>query len=206
MGLFRSSKTKGPVSPMPSQLSPLLVELTPKVLAAVTKCHRTGRDVGVATIGEGNELSIEIAGTNHRQEAMRNISKLVGGPGEKTAAAVVLSEPTNVFDKDAVRVLVDGVHIGFLPRGDAAAGLHGNSARRTGPRSCRPTRGSKTPPASAVAAMRGNIAPSPYSVNSSVPTQSHGGLSPVHATSCEVRRAVAHGLRGPCHLPACCCR
>jgi hypothetical protein len=119
MGLldkFRSSKTKDPVSPTP----PLLVELPPKVLAAVTKCHRAGRDVGVATQGEGNELSITVAGTNHRQETMRYVSKLVGRPGEKTVAAVALREPTNVFDKDAVRILVDGVQIGFLPRDDAA--------------------------------------------------------------------------------------
>jgi hypothetical protein len=122
MGLldkFRSSKTKGPVSPMPSQLPPPMVELSPKVLAAVTKCHQTGRDVGVATQGEGNELSITVAGTNHRQEAMRYVSQMVGGAGEKPVAAVVLREPTNVFDNDAIRVLVDGVHIGFLPRDDA---------------------------------------------------------------------------------------
>ena len=29
-------------------------------------------------------------------------------------------EPTNAHDKNAVRVLVDGVHIGFLPKRDAA--------------------------------------------------------------------------------------
>jgi len=123
MGLldkFKSSKATRPVTPLPSQLPPLLVELTPDVLAAVTKCHLTGRDVGVATRGEGSALSMTVSGTDFRQEAMRYVSTLERGPGQDKVAAVALREPTNGFDKDAVRVLVDGVHVGFLPRDDAA--------------------------------------------------------------------------------------
>jgi hypothetical protein len=123
MGLldkFKSSKATRPVTPLPSQLPPPLVELTPKVLAAVTECHRTGRDVGVATRGEGSALSMTVAGTYRRQEAMRYVSTLERGPDEESVAAVALREPTNAFDKDAVRVLVGGVHVGFLPRDDAA--------------------------------------------------------------------------------------
>ena len=123
MGLldkFKSSKATRPVTPLPSQLPPLLVELTPDVLAAVTKCHLTGRDVGVATRGEGSALSMTVSGTDFRQEAMRYVSTLERGPGQDKVAAVALREPTNGFDKDAVRVLVGGVHVGFLPRDDAA--------------------------------------------------------------------------------------
>ena len=123
MGLldkFRSSKAKGPISPTPSQSPRPLVELAPDVLAAVTECHRTSQDVGVATRGEGTALSIKVAGTYLRQDAMRYVSTRERGPDEKTVAAVALREPTNAVDKDAVRILVDGVQIGFLYRDDAA--------------------------------------------------------------------------------------
>ena len=124
MGLldkFRSSKTKPPVPRMPLRQSSLIVELPPEVLAAVAECHRTTRDVGVATRGKGSALSMTIAGTYRRQEAMQYVSTSERGPAEKTVAAVVLRDPKNAFDPDAVRVLVEGVQVGFLPRGDAAS-------------------------------------------------------------------------------------
>ena len=52
---------------------------------------------------------------------MRYVSTLERGPAEKAIAAVVLRDPTNTFDPDAGRVLVEGVQVGFLPRSDAAS-------------------------------------------------------------------------------------
>jgi hypothetical protein len=80
-----------------------------------------------ATVFSGNE-PLEVVGESHRQEALWEI---VGGfrrePVRHACYALLLPEPDNPVDPNAIRVLVDGRHVGYLNRDDAAVyspGLH----------------------------------------------------------------------------------
>lgn len=63
-----------------------------------------------------------VAGQYYRQDALRLFaSRHPPGPdGKVTGTGIVLREPTNIHDANAVRVLVDGYLVGFLPARDAA--------------------------------------------------------------------------------------
>lgn len=53
-----------------------------------------------------------------------NIKKIVGGrDGEHTKIATLIREPNNKFDKNAVRIDIDGLTVGYIPR-DEAVGYH----------------------------------------------------------------------------------
>ncbi|HZQ63610.1 MAG TPA: HIRAN domain-containing protein [Gaiellaceae bacterium] len=78
-----------------------------------------------ATIFGGRE-TLEVVGESNYQEALWQI---VGGfrrdPVRHPCRAVLLPEPENPHDANAIRVIVDGQLVGYLSREDAAAYLPG---------------------------------------------------------------------------------
>lgn len=86
------------------------------------------------TRGRGSAHILKVAGTQHRQAVIAAIARRYreshatrvanSSPGEKLpnepiAAAIVLRDPTNTYDSNAVRVIIDGIDVGFLAKGDA---------------------------------------------------------------------------------------
>jgi hypothetical protein len=73
------------------------------------------------TLSEGND-PLEVVGESHHQEALWSI---VGGHSTERVRcevlAMLLAETDNPYDKNAISVWVNGLHIGFLSRADAAA-------------------------------------------------------------------------------------
>ncbi len=128
MGLldrFRKSAptTVGEASPALARAPRVPVELPPDVLRDAEECFQTNRDTGSCTRGRGSAVLMSVAGTSHRQEA---VEAVVDGRGGSAAvlgtnvAAVFLRDPDNEHDRNAIRILVDGIHIGFVPARDAA--------------------------------------------------------------------------------------
>lgn len=74
-----------------------------------------------ATLYTGGE-TLEVVGESHYQEALWT---LVGGrrtePVRSEAYAVLVPDPDNRFDADAIEVRIDGQIVGYLSREDAAA-------------------------------------------------------------------------------------
>ena len=70
------------------------------------------------TFLRGHE-SVNVAGESHYQEALRSIA----GPGEvrHDTEAHLIPEPENEYDPNAVRVEIDGLKVGYLPRDLAPA-------------------------------------------------------------------------------------
>lgn len=66
------------------------------------------------------EFDFDIVGESHYQE---NLEELAGGRGEESAEinviAVLSLENSNKYDKNAVRVDIDGLTVGYLSRDDA---------------------------------------------------------------------------------------
>ncbi len=65
---------------------------------------------------------LSVAGTSHRQPAVEAVVAGRGGPSatRQNLPAVLLRDPANPHDGNAIRVLVDGIHIGFVPAREAA--------------------------------------------------------------------------------------
>jgi hypothetical protein len=64
----------------------------------------------------GQRVEIEIVGESFRQDAVRAVAKVAdGAPFD----LYLLPDPNNPHDRNAVRVMVGNLHVGFLPR-DAA--------------------------------------------------------------------------------------
>ena len=97
-------------------------ELFPEILAAAKDCLTDGVDRPGVTRGKGAGLAMTVAGQFYRQDALQRLAAthLAGPDGKLVATGVVKRDPANEHDKNAVRVLVDGYVIGFLPA-DAAA-------------------------------------------------------------------------------------
>jgi hypothetical protein len=86
------------------------------------------------TRGRGSAHILKAAGTQHRQaviaaiarryresHATRVVNSSPGEtlPNEPIAAAIVLRNPTNPYDSNAVQILIDGIHVGFLAKEEA---------------------------------------------------------------------------------------
>jgi HIRAN domain-containing protein len=65
-------------------------------------------------------MRVSVVGESHYQDALIRVSKCppTGEHGYECAAELVL-EPDNPYDKFAVKVMVDGLHVGYLPKGTA---------------------------------------------------------------------------------------
>lgn len=100
------------------------VELHADALRDAEECHWTGRDVGHTTRGRGSARLLSVAGTSHRQPAVEAVLAGRGGPSAVAGTnlpSVLMRDPANPHDRNAIRVLVDGIHIGFVPAGEAAS-------------------------------------------------------------------------------------
>jgi collagen type III alpha len=64
-----------------------------------------------------------VVGESHRIPDLRRIAgRMGGGPeGEAETTAVLVPEPDNKFDPNAVSVAIDGTTVGYLPREDAVS-------------------------------------------------------------------------------------
>lgn len=60
-----------------------------------------------------------VAGESHYEAHLRKITRR--GEGEREVTALLVRDPKNKYDKNAVQVLVDGGLVGFLPKEDAPA-------------------------------------------------------------------------------------
>ncbi len=67
--------------------------------------------------------SQEVAGESHYLAQLRKVTRSLGSgrEGEVMTDAVLVPDPRNRFDANAVQVLIDGQQVGNLPREDAAA-------------------------------------------------------------------------------------
>jgi hypothetical protein len=73
------------------------------------------------TFLRGSEL-VNVAGESHYQEALRELTGTDGSEQvRREAEAVLVPEPGNPHDPNAVRVEIDGRLVGYLPRGAAVA-------------------------------------------------------------------------------------
>lgn len=74
-------------------------------------------------VGDG-EYGFEVVGESYRQEAL---SAICGGPCEDghdyECEALLVPDPTNEHDPNAVKVMIEGRHVAFLARDDAKAHL-----------------------------------------------------------------------------------
>ncbi|RPE76281.1 hypothetical protein EDF39_2146 [Frondihabitans sp. PhB161] len=77
-------------------------------------------DGGRVAVGQPWE-PIEVVGESYRRADIERFFSSLGRPagGVTTSEAVLEAEPSNRFDKNAVKVVVDGYHLGYVP-GDFA--------------------------------------------------------------------------------------
>jgi hypothetical protein len=72
------------------------------------------------------DATLEVVGESYRQDVLWDI---VGGecdePVRHHTVAILLPEPTNTYDENAIMVLIRGQLVGYLSRADAAAYLPG---------------------------------------------------------------------------------
>jgi hypothetical protein len=97
----------------------------PEAASAVDGFTRGPTGHIVATLHTGDE-TLYVVGESYRQDALWAI---VGGrstgPVRKEIVAVLIPEPDNPHDGNAIKVLIDSQHVGYLSRGDAAVYLTG---------------------------------------------------------------------------------
>lgn len=66
------------------------------------------------------ENAITVVGTSNYQDALKKVSTWTKreGPLDRYLEAVVEFEPTNPYDKNAIKVSVDGILIGYVAKSD----------------------------------------------------------------------------------------
>lgn len=73
------------------------------------------------TFLRGREL-VNVAGESYYQDALRALTAAAGGEEvRQDTEAVLVPEPANPHDPNAVRVEIEGHLVGYLPRADAVA-------------------------------------------------------------------------------------
>ncbi len=103
-------------------MPPMQLELHPQAVADADAdaCHRAGRNVGHCTAGIGGVTDLTVAGTPRRQDVLWRIAYQPRQPTpDGYVPAVVMREPNNPHDPNAVRVYVNGFTIGYLFRDQA---------------------------------------------------------------------------------------
>ncbi len=91
--------------------------------------HRPSRPVAVSAHLFGGDEDLEIVGEASYQDALWTICRgSLGDQVRHRVVAVVVPEPDNPYDPNAIAVHVEGDRVGYLAREDAARygpGLHG---------------------------------------------------------------------------------
>lgn len=67
-------------------------------------------------------FSQQVAGESHYEKALQRLAGR--GTGEREVIALLERDPRNRYDANAIKVLIDGNQVGFLPREDAAMYQH----------------------------------------------------------------------------------
>jgi hypothetical protein len=100
-------------------------QIVPGLLSRLFRRPASPPLVIAATLFPGNE-TLEVVGESRHQDTLWQI---VGGfrrdPVRHPCGAVLLPEPANPVDPNAIRVLVEGQHVGYLAREDAEVYLPG---------------------------------------------------------------------------------
>lgn len=96
-----------------------------KVERRSTKDHVPPDPAGLATEAwSPRTQQLEVAGEWYRSEDLRTLferhAKVSEAGAEIRHPAVLVPDPTNPFDSKAVAVFVDGLHVGYMERPDAA--------------------------------------------------------------------------------------
>jgi hypothetical protein len=81
----------------------------------------TGAVLLIGTLGDPARKDIPITGISYRDADAR---RALGRKGEWKGQAALVPDPTNRHDPHAIKVLINGIHVGFVPR-DVAARHHG---------------------------------------------------------------------------------
>jgi hypothetical protein len=78
------------------------------------------KNVNALTFSGGDEFNYDLVGESFARD---NLTQLVHGKeseGEIVTKAVLKLEPTNQFDPNAVEALIEGKHVGYIPKHDSA--------------------------------------------------------------------------------------
>lgn len=82
------------------------------------------KSASVQTVGRINgtgEFNTEAVGESNYQKSLQQITKSIGGKGPWTTEALVVPEPENPHDRNAVRVDISEQTVGYLSRPDSEA-------------------------------------------------------------------------------------
>ena len=92
----------------------------PPKSAAVSRPH-VANFRGNPSSEKGTNYNYEIVGESYRRESLLKIinSHNAASIGKLHIEAELEPEPSNSFDKNAVRVLIDGKHVGYIPQIDS---------------------------------------------------------------------------------------
>jgi len=79
--------------------------------------------VGDAQAPEGVDYNYDVVGESFRRDGLLALvrSHKAFDTGEIHGSAILELEPTNEFDPTAVKVVVEGVHVGYIPKFDSPA-------------------------------------------------------------------------------------
>lgn len=92
-------------------------DLDSALCASIARCLESHEQAPGVTRGRGTTHSINVAGTSHRSDLIARIAeRFLEG---MYAPACLLRDPANEHDPNAVKVFVDGYHVGYLKRADA---------------------------------------------------------------------------------------
>jgi hypothetical protein len=65
-------------------------------------------------------FSQEVSGESHHLTEIRQLTQRLGGEGEHLVRAMLVPEPTNKYDANAIKVMVDKIHCGYIPKEDTS--------------------------------------------------------------------------------------
>jgi hypothetical protein len=93
------------------------------IAKASAAIHGDEVSVGDEQTTEGVDYNYDVVGESFRRDGLLALvrSHKAFDTGEIYGSAVLELEPTNEFDPTAVKVVVEGVHVGYIPKFDSPA-------------------------------------------------------------------------------------
>jgi HIRAN domain len=70
-------------------------------------------------IDKGEAFNYEVVGESFARDNLTQIIRGKESIGEFLTTAILRPEPTNQFDPNAVEVLIEGKHVGYIPKHDS---------------------------------------------------------------------------------------
>jgi hypothetical protein len=65
------------------------------------------------------EYTYDVIGENFQRDHLVQLVRDVPSTGELFLDAILEPEPTNIFDPNAVKVIISGVQVGYIPKFDS---------------------------------------------------------------------------------------